>query len=377
MKLAGSKGLVLGKGRPEGTSAACTMLQDAPPVAGSSASGVSRPEGESGLTGGARVERTERCYRIMRLLESRRSVPRDVFLQEFGISRATFKRDLEYLIDRLNAPIVYDRSLGGYRLDGTGSGGARFELPGAWFNASEAHALLTAHALLDRLQPGLLTPFINALAVRIRALLGSGDHSAEEVGRRIRVLAQGARPVPAGHFETVSSAVLERRRLRIHYFSRSRNEESERIVSPQRLVHYRDNWYLDAWCHLRDGLRVFALDSVLAAERLDETARDVPDAELDRVLGAGYGIFSGAQTETAVLRFSPEHARWVAREQWHPEQKGRLESDGYYVLELPFSDPRELVMDILRHGPGVEVLSPNTLRHAVATMLSAAAAVYC
>jgi predicted DNA-binding transcriptional regulator YafY len=347
------------------------MLQDSSLSTGAPAQGGGGPEGgAANCPGGARVERTERFYRIIRLLESRRSVPRDVF------SRATFKRDLEYLIDRLNAPIIYDRSLGGYRLDGVGPNATRFELPGAWFNASEAHALLTAHVLLDRLQPGLLTPFVNALAVRIRALLGSGDHSAEEVRRRIRVLAQGARPVPAGQFETISSGILERRRLRIRYFSRGRNEESERIVSPQRLVHYRDNWYLDAWCHLRDALRVFALDCVHAAERLDEKAREVPDAELDRVLGAGYGIFSGAQTETAVLRFSPEHARWVAAERWHPEQKGHFEEDGYYLLELPFSDPRELVMDIMRHGAGVEVLSPFTLRQAVGTLLADAAALY-
>jgi len=353
------------------------MLQDSCLSSSVPASDGSRPEeGAATFPGGARVERTERFYRIIRLLESRRSVPRDTFLLEFGISRATFKRDLEYLIDRLNAPIVYDRSLGGYRLDGAGPKGARFELPGAWFSAPEAHALLTAHALLDRLQPGLLTPFINALAVRIRALLGSGDHSADEVRQRIRVLAQGARPVPAGHFETISSSILERRRLRIRYFSRGRGEESERIVSPQRLVHYRDNWYLDAWCHLRDALRVFALDCVRAAERLDEKAREVADEELDRILGAGYGIFSGAQTETAVLRFSPEHARWVAAERWHPEQKGRFEADGHYVLELPFSDPRELAMDIMRHGAGVEVLSPLALRQAVATMLADAAARY-
>jgi len=310
--------------------------------------------------------------RMLKLLESRRVVPRDTFMDDMGVSRATFKRDLEYLVDRLNAPILYDRALRGYRLDNP-PGARRYELPGVWFSAGEAHALLTAQYLLEQLQPGFLKPYIDALSVRIRALLDAGDHSADEVQHRIRVLPQAARPVRTEHFETISSAVLGRQRLRIRYHSRSQDEETEREISPQRLVHYRDNWYLDAWCHLRKGLRTFSLDGVRHAERLEAKAKDVSDAELDKVLGAGYGIFSGEKTETAVLRFSPERARWVASEQWHPKQVGRYEQDGYYTLEIPYSDIRELTMEILRHGPDVQVLEPDSLRKQVQALHAKAA----
>jgi predicted DNA-binding transcriptional regulator YafY len=147
-------------------------------------------------------------------------------------------------------------------------------------------------------------------------------------------------------------------------------------VSPQRLVHYRYNWYLDAWCHVRKDLRVFAVDSIRQARVDEKPAREITDAELDRVLGAGYGIFAGAETETAVLRFVPASARWVADEVWHSQQVGRIESDGSYVLELPFSREPELVMDLLRHGAGVEVLAPPGLRARVAAELEAAARQY-
>ncbi len=66
--------------------------------------------------------------------------------------------------------------------------------------------------------------------------------------------------------------------------------------------------------------------------------------------------------EWASLKFTPERARWVANEQWHPEQRGRLEPDGSYVLEVPFADLRELLMDILKYGADVEVLGPEALR---------------
>jgi len=62
------------------------------------------------------------------------------------------------------------------------------------------------------------------------------------------------------------------------------------------------------------------------------------------------------------LRFTPERARWVATETWHPRQKDWFDDDGSYVLEFPYSDDRELLMDILKQGPAVEVISPASLR---------------
>jgi predicted DNA-binding transcriptional regulator YafY len=322
------------------------------------------------------MDRTERFYKIHQLLAAREAVRISEFLDALGVSRATFKRDLEYLRDRLNAPIEWDRERRGYRLAGGATEAGRYQLPGVWFNASEIRALLTMQHLLADLQPGLLEPHVKPLLARLQALLGSGEHSAEEVERRIRIIHLGARRLALPQFELVANAVLDRRRLHIVYVSRSSNERTERDISPQRLVHYRENWYCDAWCHLRQDLRSFAVDAIQSAQLLEQKAKSVPDRELDEILAAGYGIFSGRKTTWAKLRFTPERARWVAAEQWHPQQKGRFERDGSYLLELPFSDHRELAMDILRHGPHVEVLEPASLRAAVKAQLAAALARY-
>ena len=173
-------------------------------------------------------------------------------------------------------------------------------------------------------------------------------------------------------FQAVGSALLRRRRLQIGYHGRGRDQTRDREVSPQRLVHYRDNWYLDAWCHAARGLRSFAVDAVRGASVLDKTAIDVNEAELNAVLGAGYGIYAGKRVQWARLRFSAERAGWVAAETWHPRQRGRFEPAGTYVLELPYADPRELVMDILRHVPEVEMLGPAALRDEVRRKLEIA-----
>ncbi|MDP7660069.1 MAG: WYL domain-containing protein, partial [Gammaproteobacteria bacterium] len=157
---------------------------------------------------------------------------------------------------------------------------------------------------------------------------------------------------------------------------RSRDEDLERQISPQRLVYYRDNWYLDAWCHVRKGLRTFSVDVINDATVLPRRAREISDKTLDETLGAGFGIFSGKKTQSAVLRFSPLRARWVSRETWHSAQEGHFELDGAYLLTVPYSDPRELVMDILKYGADVEVLAPASLRKMVGEQLVDAAALY-
>jgi predicted DNA-binding transcriptional regulator YafY len=324
------------------------------------------------------MDRTERFYKIEQMLHDRRIATFDEILAELEVSRATLKRDFQYLRDRLNAPIVYDRDTGGYRFESsTGDmGGPAFQLPGLWFNASEIHALLMMQNLLSEVQPGLLGPQIAPLQTRLKSLLGSQDDAPEEVVRRIRIVHAAKRRADLKYFELIATALLKRRRLFIRHWNRGRDEEMEREVSPQRLVFYRDNWYLDAWCHLREEIRSFGVDAIRHAEPVERKAKEVAAKRLDEVLGAGYGIFSGDRVQWAKLRFTPEHARWVASEQWHPQQRAATDADGFYVLEVPYSNPTELVMDILRHGAGVEVVAPPELRDTVRAALAKALATY-
>jgi len=315
------------------------------------------------------MDRTERFYRIQQLLHQHRSVPVERFLRELEVSLATFKRDLEYMRSRLNIPILWDREIGGYRYD---NGAGVQELPGLWFSDPEIYALLTMQRLLESLEPGLLGPHVAPLLERLKAAIESTDHSTEQVQKRVRILHLAKRAMPLRHFQLAARALLERKRLRITYYTRTRDDETQRDISPQRLVHYRENWYLDAWCHLRQDVRSFAVDAIREAAMLDENAREVRESELDEVLASGYGIFSGREVDWARLRFSPERARWVATEQWHPQQRSHFEADGSYVLELPYSDPRELVMDVLRHGSEAEVLAPDGLRQAMREALEGA-----
>lgn len=314
------------------------------------------------------MDRTERFYKIDKLLRQHQTVSFATLLAALEVSRATLKRDLDYLRTRLNAPIEWSRAAGGYQFAAPADpASAAHELPGLWFSATEIHALLTMQHLLAHLDAGgLLTPHIAPLMKRLNALLGGEDTEAAEVRRRVRIIGLAQRSVQPRHFQCVGTALVQRKRLALTYAARGTGQATAREVSPLRLVHYRDNWYLDAWCHLRQGLRNFAVDAITEAHLLDTPAKEVSEDQLDALFGPGYGIFSGSRIRWARLRFSPERARWVASEQWHPQQEGKPQADGSYLLRIPYADHRELIMDILKHGTHCEVLGPPSLRQAVA-----------
>ena len=132
---------------------------------------------------------------------------------------------------------------------------------------------------------------------------------------------------PSEHFPKRANAVLARRRVHLVYASRARGDQTERVVSPQRLVHYRDNWYLDAYCHLRERLPTFSIDAMVRVKTLKEAA---------------------------------ERSLWVSAETWHPDQVGQWVGQQWQI-SFPYSDTRELVMDIMRHGADVHVVAPESL----------------
>ena len=322
------------------------------------------------------MNRTERFYKIDQMLHERRVVPIEVFLEELDVSRATFKRDIEYMRDRLQAPIVWDRDAGGYHFENVRTTGPAYELPGLWFSAGELYALLAAHKLLGDIEPGILASHVAPLQARLAALLEASGHSAVEITQRVRLLSMAKRTVESRFFTDLTIALLERKRIEIDAWNRERDEITTRTISPQRLVHYRDNWYVDAWCHLRNDLRSFSIDAIQRVKVLPEKARNVASARLERHFTSAYGIFAGQAKDWAVLRFSPERARWVQSERWHGEQRSEILPDGTYRLRVPYADERELLMDILRHGRHVEVEAPTSLRRTVADEVSAMTAMY-
>jgi predicted DNA-binding transcriptional regulator YafY len=321
------------------------------------------------------MDKFDRIFQLHAILSARRTpVPLENLMARLECSRATLYRAVTALKDQLNAPIVYDAEAGGFLYQRSGDAGT-YELPGLWFSAAELQALTIMQRLLKDAGGGLLQEHLAALNRRLEELTKHQRLNLGEMANRLRFPMVAARAAGEA-FGTVASATLQRKRLWIQYHARSTDKLTDRTVSPQRILYYRQGWYLDAWDDDKDALRSFAIDRIRRATALEEEALDVPEEQLDEHYASAYGIFGGRADKVAVLRFTPERARWVADEAWHPQQEGAWLEDGSYELRIPYRESRELVMDVLRHGAGVVVVAPDELAAAVRAELAAALGVY-
>jgi predicted DNA-binding transcriptional regulator YafY len=304
----------------------------------------------------------DRVYQYKAIFSRKRAISKQALLAELEISEATFKRDLDKMRDFYNYDIVYDRFDNTYKLQNEDQS---YELPGLVFNQRELLALLTIQNMITELEPGLLGPKLQPLQERLTDLLTTQGLDSASLTKRVRAVHAGKRRLELKCFQSLAQATLERKQVRVHHYNRQRDETTDRIISPQQLVHYRDNWYVDAWCHLRNKLQSFSVDAITHCEILDEAAKEVSQKDIKVIMQSGYGIFGGEANHWAKLKFNAVRSRWVHAEEWHPEQKGTVNTDGTYTLEIPYSDDRELLGDILRYGADVEVLGPKSLRESV------------
>ena len=314
------------------------------------------------------MDRLERAQKLHHILQTHRSRP--VSLSFLCEALETGERTVRRLIDDmrlyLDAPILNKPNQGYfYAKDST------FELPGIWFSNEELQALLTIQQLTENLSGGFFNEQVGLIQEKLAKLLHKNLPSQGNV-QRIRVLGSGTRSKRIPMFSVVASALLKRSRLKIQYYSRQNNVWSDRLVSPQYLAYYKGNWYLDAWCHDKKGLRTFAVENIKEATLVDSVCHELSKAKLEKLLTKSFGIFSGEPTATAVLHFTEKSARWVADEQWFPDEAGKWLDDGTFELRIPYADPTELIMEICKYGADVQVIEPPELITQVADRLQQA-----
>ena len=249
-----------------------------------------------------------RLYRIDQVLQEEGSVSFETLQAALQCSAPTLKRDLRYMREKLGAPIVYSRSQNAYSYARDQKSEHRDgfvpKLPAAWYTPDEMYAFLAVVQLLGRIEndpKAVLASDMQALRSRLLAMLPGEFIQAKELLKRVKVIMPSVPNIDAPFFSIVGAALAQRRRLRITYFTRTRDAESGREISPLRLVNWRGRWYLDAWCHESGKLKTFAVENIRFAEMLDVRCRVVAMRDIEHALDGTYGIFSGGETKTAVI----------------------------------------------------------------------------
>jgi len=279
-------------------------------------------------------------------------------LSQLECSDSTLKRRISDLRNIYGAPLEYNKEKHGWHY----RKGEDFELPGLWFNHQELYALLVLEQLLETLDIGLISEQLSIAKDRIKILLSSKIDPEENISNKLRLVNVFHREFNETIFKEIAKATFDERQLEIDFINRQTQEKTTRTISPQRIIHYKDTWYLDCYCHLRKELRTFSIDGISRVKQCHHSAEIIDPKKIDKLMKSSYGMFSGQAQETAILHFKAPVSYWIAKETWHPAQQGQWLENDIFELKIPYQNPKELLADILRYADKVIVKAPASLK---------------
>lgn len=281
--------------------------------------------------------------------------------ERFELSRKTAQRDIEFIRDRLNAPLVYVPRQRGYEYEDD-----TYELPGIWMNEEELAALLISSRLASTIPDKKLKSSLRSFLQQIISYHSFKiPISIDEISEKISVKNIQYSRIDEATFAKVIDALFYKKPLRIQYYSPHKDEKTERDIFPLHLLQYMGSWHIIAYCALRDEPRDFALSRIHSIKPSTLKRLPISIVSIKEYLRKNFGLLVSKTSIEVCLKFSPDIAPWVSEQIWHGNQELVKNPDGSLYLKFPVADFKEIKRDILKYGSQVEVLSPQALREEV------------
>lgn len=281
--------------------------------------------------------------------------------RQFEMSAKTAQRDIEFMRDRLNCPLLYDTARKGYHYEKNISYLPEYTK----LSSSELSSLMIARKMLGAMSEGLIAGEVNAAVGKITSILEKHTTVPEALEGLISFHIIEYSPVKEETFRVVLQACARKEALIFRYRSPAREEDTERTVEPYHLFNYMGTWHVVGYCRLRKGIRDFKLNRISGPKFSGQTFATPPDFTPESYFRSSFGLYKAARTRTVRLRFTPETAKWIDDLIWHKDQKKKFLDDGSLELSLPVADLSEIRREIMKFGSGVEVLEPEDLRQSV------------
>lgn len=306
------------------------------------------------------MSQTERIFHIDRSIRERGGVTVAEIAKKFEVCERQAKRDIEYMRDRLGAPIVWATYC------------RRYEYTASWdsLRFADEKSFLAFAFLKAILSEYHYVPIVSNDILALLKEKIAGRYAA--IAEKVRYELPDMESIDGDIAYALCQALLRSRELKIRYTD-SKAVESSRAIVPLRLVNYSGKWYCLALDSKSGEMRTFAISRIRNAKTAQPCGRSIlpPDNEIERFLSSSYGIFKGEPIGRATLRFYGGAARSVREQVWHKDQTITPVSDGdggatntpeAIDLTLPVHDWTELLGRALRCGSNCEVLAPEEFR---------------
>ncbi len=281
--------------------------------------------------------------------------------EQFGVTRKTAQRNIEFMSVRLKAPVIYVPGKRGYTYEDN-----TWEIPGLWLQEDELISLVLSYRLAAAVPDSGVKQSLHTILNQVISSHSSSDFSIDELIDRISVKNIAYARTNESIFHRLLEALLRSRPIRIEYYSPHNDQSTIRDILPLHLLNYMGTWHIIAYCNVKKELRDFVLSRIKSIAACEfKISAHTSAVKVKDYIRETFGIFRGEKTINVCLCFAAGIAPWIAEQSWHPAQKTHTEKDGRLCLTIPVTDFREIKREILKYGAQVEVLYPGKLREEV------------
>jgi len=274
-----------------------------------------------------------------------------------GISISTISRDIEFMRDRLNAPIEYDALQRGYYYSEP-----QYRIPMGFSGADELLALGMAKNILTMYRD---TPIYDAAHHLLDSIIAplAAESDSNWYESRIVVPQLPSAPIPPELWNSLTTALRENRILAFEYRGAYDAEYVTRRVRPYQLLFDTGIWYLYGYAEERKGTRLFSLCRVKNITLTKEKFSLPKDFDYRDSSAGFFGVYSGQKKQRFKIAFYDYSVVWVQDRKWAEDQK-IVETDDGVIITFTSTQFEKVLEWVLSRGGTAFPLEPESLAEA-------------
>lgn len=277
---------------------------------------------------------------------------------EWEVSAKTIQRDIDYLRYVLDAPIRYNAAQRGFYYSEE-----HYRLPAIPLNDSDLFALFIAEKLLEQYAQSPIYPRLRSFFAKVlESLPDKVTLDPGQLENRFSLLGVPSTQISPAVWETIFAALRENRQIRMSHTKPGENTAVERTIDPYHVVNHQGEWYVIAFCGLRNGIRTFAMSRIGKAEPTGESFALPEDFDPRAFAGESFGIRSSEEHFHIKILFKREVSSYILERVWQDGQEIVRQDDGTLVLCFDAGNLLDVKRWVLSWGGMAKVLAPPELR---------------
>lgn len=303
----------------------------------------------------------ERMMRIHDAIQSGKFPNAAQLAKELEVSTKSVQRDLEFLRERMNFPIEYDKNRWGYYY--TKDVGS---FPAFNVTEGELFAVLIAEKAMHQYRgTNLEKPLMSAFKKLAASLPETISLHMADWEQTISFRSSSETVSNVEVFDELARAAAEGRQLSLQYRKPGSASAESRAVDPYHLANVNGDWFLFAYCHLRKDIRTFVPTRIVSIEPTGKRFKRPKDFSIENALRDSFGVHSGKAEYHVVIRFNEMVADYIREKKWHASQDLKNLSNGGVELSLRLSSLVEVQRWILSWAGHAQVMAPDELKKSV------------